>query len=227
MSENRNQTNLIALLDPKHPISEAYRTLRSNIQFTNVDKELRTIMVTSSGPAEGKTTTIANLAIVLAQTEKKVILIDADLRKPSIHRKFQLPNRLGLTNTITGTHDLDQTVNEGPISTLNILTSGPIPPNPAELLGSTKMQEIIKKLSLRYDYVLIDTPPVLAVTDAQILAQFTDGVLLVLKSGQTHRDMAIKAKEQLKNVKANIIGAVLNQQNTKEKGYYYYYYGNK
>lgn len=215
---------LITVSNPKSPISEGYRTLRTNIQYTSIDRSLKTLMVTSTGPFEGKSTTIANLAVVLAQTEKKVLLVDADMRKPTVHHFFLLPNRAGLTSVLAGTESLSTVINKTSISNLHILTSGPIPPNPAELLGSKKMEGLVKELSNNYDYVLFDAPPVIAVTDAQILSQYIDGVLLVVNSGKTHREMAIKAKTMLENVKANVIGVVLNNIMAKVENTYYYNY---
>ncbi len=221
------QRNLISAASPKSPITEAYRTLRTNIQFASIDRELKSIMVTSTGPGEGKSTTIANLAVVLAQSDKKTLLIDADLRKPTVHHTFELQNRKGLTTYLAGKDGLEQTVQKTEIANLDIMTSGPIPPNPAELLNSKAMTKFIEEVSLKYDQVLFDTPPVIAVTDAQILASKLDGVLLVVNSGLTNKDIALKAKQQLENVKANILGVVLNNKQMKGDGQYYYYYGNK
>lgn len=221
------QRNLISAVSPKSPITEAYRTLRTNIQFASIDRELKSIMVTSTGPGEGKSTTIANLAVVLAQSDKKTLLIDADLRKPTVHHTFELQNRNGLTTYLAGKDGLEQTIQKTEIANLDIMTSGPIPPNPAELLNSKAMTKFIEEVSLKYDQVLFDTPPVIAVTDAQILASKVDGVMLVVNSGVTNKDIALKAKQQLENVKANILGVVLNNKQMKGDGYYYYYYGNK
>ncbi len=218
-------TKLITLTNPKSPVSEAFRTLRTNIQFASIDKTLKTIMVTSTGPGEGKSTTMANLAIVLSQQEKRVLLIDADLRRPTVHHAFRLPNRIGLTSVLAGTEELSNAIQNTGIDHLSVLSSGPIPPNPAEILGSKRMAGLIEKVSAEYDYVLLDAPPVLAVTDAQILSGLIDGVVLVIHSNKTHRDMAIKAKQLLENVHANVIGVVMNHRDQKENGYYYYYYG--
>jgi len=223
---NQRTNKLITLTNPKSPISEGYRTLRTNIQFVSIDKTIKTIMVTSTGPAEGKSTTIANLTVALVQADKKVLLIDADMRKPTLHHFFRLPNRIGLTNVIAGSVEIESAIQTPTLLNMHILTSGPIPPNPAELLGSKRMEVLIKELLSKYDYVLFDAPPVIAVTDAQILSQLVDGVLLVVNSGQTHREMAVKAKGLLENVNANVIGVVLNNKETKGEGYYYYYYGN-
>ena len=214
-------TRLIALNNPKSPNSEAYRTLRTNIQFASVDRRIKTIMVTSTNHSEGKSTTIANFAVVLAQAEKKVLLIDTDLRKPTIHHFFYLTNRIGLTNVLAGTENYNSAIQNTALPNLYVLPSGPIPPNPAELLGSKKMEKLVSELLLAFDYILFDAPPIIAVTDAQIMSGYLDGVLLVVSSGRTNREMAIKAKGLLENVKANVIGVVLNNKKSGENYYYY------
>lgn len=219
--------SLISLTNPKSPISESYRTLRTNIEFAGVDTDLRTIMVTSTGPSEGKSTTIANLAVVTAQTEKRTLLVDADLRKPTVHHTFNLANRWGLTTVLAGQESMANVVQKTLIPNLDIITAGPIPPNPAELLNSKAMTRFIQEVSGQYDQVLFDTPPVIAVADAQILASKLDGVILVVDSGTTNKDVALKAKTQLQNVKANILGVVLNNKKMQGDSYYYYYYGAK
>lgn len=218
--------NIITYLDSKSPISEAFRTLRTNIQFASVDKEIKTIMITSSGPSEGKSTIAANLAVVMAQVGKKTLLVDADMRKPTVHHTFHILNREGLTTALSGQKEVNQLVKKTEIENLDILSSGPIPPNPAELLGSKSMSRQIEEISTQYDIVLFDTPPIIAVADAQILASQLDGVLLVINSGKTNQDMAVKAKVLLDNVKAKILGCVLNNRKIQGENYYYYYYGN-
>ncbi|GAB7387955.1 CpsD/CapB family tyrosine-protein kinase [Bacillaceae bacterium] len=222
-AENR-YISLITYLDPKSPVSEAYRTLRTNIQFAGVDREVKSILVTSSAPSEGKSTTIANLAVVLAQAEKRVVLIDADLRKPMIHHFFHCPSMPGLSHLLTGQRKLDEVKIPSFVKGLELIPSGPIPPNPAELLGSQRMRQLLQELSAEYDHVLVDAPPVLAVTDAQLLASQVDGVLLVVHAGKTDKEAAVKAKELLVNVQAKILGVVLNGRKIKGEGYYYYYY---
>ncbi|AST08054.1 capsular biosynthesis protein [Anoxybacillus flavithermus] len=218
--------SLITKTNPKSPISEQYRTIRTNIQFSVVDRPLRSIMVTSSAPAEGKSTTVANLAVVFAQQGKKVLLIDADLRKPTVHYTFRKDNHVGLTNVLTKQAALHIAVKETEVENLFVLTSGPIPPNPAELLGSAAMEELLAEAYDQFDVVLFDTPPVLAVTDAQILANQCDGTILVVQSGKTEIEAAQKAKELLLAAKGKLLGVVLNQKKQKESSYYYYY-GNK
>lgn len=220
---------LVIEKSPKSVPAEAYRTLRTNIQYASFDKELRRILVTSSGPGEGKSTTAANLALSIAETGKSVLLIDCDLRKPSVHKKFKISNEKGVTNFLLGEVTFEQATKVYK-NKLFIMTAGTIPPNPAEMLSSNKLKNFLKKVSDQFDMVIIDSPPVMAVTDAQILSTITDGVILVITSGQTEKAMAIKAKESLKKVNANIIGVVLNrlkEENGKSYGYGYYYYYNE
>lgn len=183
-------------------------------------------MITSAGPGEGKSTTAANLAITFAQQGKKVLLIDADLRKPTVHYTFRLNNYVGLTNVLTNSAELLAACQETQVEHLSVLTSGPIPPNPAELLGSKAMEHCLQEVYRHFDLVIFDTPPVLAVTDAQILSNKCDGTVLVVASGKTEMEAAVKAKELLLAANAKVLGVVLNQKKQKE-GEYYYYYGTK
>lgn len=214
---------LITKLSPKSPISEQFRTIRTNIQFSVVDEEIQSIMVTSSGPMEGKSTTAANLAVVFAQQGKNVLLVDADLRKPTVHYTFGLTNSIGLTSVLTRQSELGQAVNVTDVEHLHVLTSGPIPPNPAELLSSRAMAQFFEIAKEEYDMIIFDTPPVNAVTDGQVLAHQCDGTLLVVSSGRTEIDTATKAKELLIAAKARILGVVLNNKKAKDTQYYYYY----
>jgi protein-tyrosine kinase len=215
--------SLITLTSPKSPISEQYKTIRTNIQFSVVDIEMKSIMVTSSGPAEGKSTTTANLAVVFAQQGKKVLLVDADLRKPTIHYTFRLNNHVGLTNVLTKQATLENAVRETELENLFVLPSGPIPPNPAELLGSHTMEDLLANVYELFDVVIFDTPPILAVTDGQVLANQCNGTVLVVSSGRTENEMALRAKELLSNTKSKILGVVLNNKVLKDSQYYYYY----
>lgn len=221
-----SKRKLIAKFNPKSPISEQFRTIRTNIQFSAVDEEVRSIMVTSSGPGEGKSTTAANLAIVFAQQGKTVLLVDADLRKPTVHYTFNLPNTFGMTNVLTKRMDLKEAVVETDEKNLFVLSSGPIPPNPAELLGSKSMTEVFERFYEEFDIIVMDTPPVLAVTDAQILSNKCDGTILVVSSGKTGTEQAIKAKELLNAASCNLLGVVLNNKKMQKNSQYYYYYGN-
>jgi capsular exopolysaccharide synthesis family protein len=214
---------LVTTLDPKSPISEQYRTIRTNIQYSSIDQEQQAIMITSSGPAEGKSTTAANLAVTFAQLGKKVLLVDADLRKPTVHHTFNQGNLVGFTSVLTKQATFEDAVITTDEQDLYILTSGPIPPNPAELLSSKAMEQFIEKAKREYDFVLFDTPPLLAVADPQILANKCDGSILVVYSGKTEIDQAKKAKELLTNAKSKLLGVVLNHKEIKNNDYYYYY----
>jgi capsular exopolysaccharide synthesis family protein len=214
---------LIASLSPKSPISEQYRTIRTNISFSTIDEEIKTLMITSSGPGEGKSTTAGNLAVVYAQQGKSVLLVDADLRKPTVHYTFGLTNTFGLTSVLTRQSTIEESVKPSDVNYLDILTSGPIPPNPAELISSKGMKRFMNEVSEKYDMVIFDTPPVNAVTDAQLLANQCHGTVLVVSSGKTEKDSAIKAKELLDSAQAKLLGIVLNNRKLKESSYYYYY----
>ncbi|WP_286141412.1 CpsD/CapB family tyrosine-protein kinase [Bacillus sp. BA3] len=221
-SKDEKQVNLIAQNNPKSPITEQYRLIRTNIQFSSVDKEIKTIVVTSSEPNDGKSTTAANLAIVLAQEEKNVLLVDADLRKPSVHYAFNLSNIHGLTSVLTKKMGLRKTILNSNVSNLDILTSGPIPPNPSELLNSKAIETAIDELKEIYDYIIFDTPPVLVVPDSQIVANKCDGVIMVVASGKTNKQSAVKAKELLLKANTSLLGVVLNGVETDNSNYYYY-----
>ena len=216
---------LIVQEDAKSPIAEAYRTLRTNIQFSKSDGELKAIMFTSAGPGEGKSTTIANTAVALAQSGKQVILMDCDFRKPVQHKIFRKKNR-GITNVIVEDVAVQDFIQDTDVDNLRLLTSGPIPPNPSELLGSRKMQEILDVLKTQADYLIIDAPPVIAVTDACVLASRVDGITLVVNSGSIRPEMAQKAKDLLIKANGHLLGVVLNRVEIEEEhAYYYYYYG--
>lgn len=218
-----NVRSLITKFNPKSPISEQYRTIRTNIEFASVDKDLRSLLVTSSGPSEGKSSTTANLGVVFAQQGKRVLLIDGDLRKPTVHYTFKLDNRSGLSTVLVGEKSLEETVKESDVPNLEILTCGPIPPNPSELLGSNAMKQMLQKAQETYDVVIFDTPPVLAVTDAQILSNICDGSIIVARSEQTEYEAIQKAKDLLEPANAKLLGIVLNDVPQKKSNTYYYY----
>ena len=220
--------NLVTQNDPKNPGAEAYRVIRTGIQFAQAGKELKTIAITSCTPNEGKSMTVANLAIVLTQAGKSVLLIDCDMRNPTVHKNFNLSNKVGLSSCISMGTAVADAVQATGIEGLDALTAGVIPPNPSELLGSERMQNILQRAKEEYDYVLIDTPPVLPVTDSLVLGRMVDGLILVIDSGEIKVEMAREVKNQLVHAGANILGVVLNKVRSEHHGYgygYYYYYG--
>lgn len=228
MSKKKNITTenqLITYSDPRSPITEAYRTLRTNIQFSGLDKEIKTILVTGATPECGKSTTTANLGVIMAQAGTRVLLADADLRKPTLQKIFSIDNNRGLTHLLIN-EDLsfERFISRTQVENLHILTSGHIPPNPAELLGSARMRNIVKILSGAYDVIIFDSPPILAVTDASLIARMVDATIIVLDYARVTRDQAILARDQLHKVQANIIGTIINGMRMKEMGSHYYYY---
>jgi non-specific protein-tyrosine kinase len=213
--------NLITLTDPRSPVSEAYRTLRTNLSFYSLDKPLRSLVITSPAPDEGKSTTIANLAVTMAQGGRRTVLVDCDLRRPSLHALFDLPAEPGLTNLVLG-ETAEIPLQATAVEDLFLVTSGPKPPNPADLLGSQAMDRVIIALAEQADIVLFDAPPVMAVTDATILGAKVDGVLLVVNAGKTRRDHAQRAKELLETANVRIVGATLiNASRDSMLGGYY------
>ncbi|MDO5517457.1 MAG: CpsD/CapB family tyrosine-protein kinase [Clostridium sp.] len=222
--ENQTHIGFVAERKPKSVTSEAYRTLRTNIQYSSFDKKIQTILITSAEAAEGKSTVSGNLAISFAQNNNKVLLIDCDLRKPSLHKKFKISNLSGLSEVLLGKESIEDTVQKRN-DNLYILTSGKIPPNPSEMLSSSAMNGLIKLLRDNFDIIILDSAPVGAVTDAQVLSTKVDGTILVTRAERTKRDRVIESKTLLEKVGANILGSVLHAvENTKGK--YYYYYGN-
>ena len=219
---------IISYNDPKSAISEQYRALRTSIQYSNVDKNMKTILVTSSDKNEGKTTTVVNLAVNFANLDKKVLLIDCDLRNPSIHKMFKMGNIYGFTDILVHNREMFKCIQKTEMKNLDILTAGEIPPNPAELLSSDSMKDLIKELKKAYDYIFIDTPPIGLVTDAGVLASFIDGTVLVVKSEGVEMKQLEESKKKLDSVNAKIIGAVLNSYKVQKNDYYYYsYYGER
>lgn len=224
--DDKDMFRLITHLDPKSPISEAYRTLRTNIQFQKLQNKESCLMVTSSAPREGKSTTIANLAITMAQMGSKTLLVDTDLRRPVIHTVFSLNKDKGITNFLMGKMTFNEVVKPSIVDNLSVVTSGPLPPNPSEMLSSAEMNDFIELCRTNFDVVLFDSPPVIAVTDAAILSTKLDGVVLVIKAHQTQRTAVARAKNLLDNVNANIVGCLLNSVNVERAygAYYHYYY---
>jgi non-specific protein-tyrosine kinase len=219
------EDKLVTATHPRSPISESYRTLRTNIQFSTLDKPARTLLVTSPNPIEGKSITAANLAVAMAQAGLRTVLVDSDLRRPAQHKIFSLSNQQGLTTSVLEEEPvLDGHLQAVSVENLRVLTSGPIPPNPSELLGSHKMQVLLERLKAESDIVIFDSPPALAVTDAAVLSTQVDAVLLVTDAGRTRRDMALRARDDLLKVGAHILGVAVNRLSGRMGGYYYYYY---
>ncbi len=217
---------LITHFAPKSPISEAYRSLRTSIQYAKADAALQTIIVTSPGPQEGKSTTVANLAITIAQMGTKTLLVDTDLRRPVLHSIFNMSRSKGISNYLVGKIELDEAIIKTEIDNLYLIPCGTLPPNPSELLGSKAMKNCIGELKKQFDVILFDSPPIMAVTDAAVLSSEVDGVILVVKAGQTNRNAVLRSFEILKNIPNRILGALLNVVNVEGiyGSYYYYYY---
>jgi capsular exopolysaccharide synthesis family protein len=221
--------DLVVHTQPKSAISECLRAVRTNLLFMSPDKPLKTILVTSSGPQEGKTTTATSLAITMAGSGNRVLIVDADMRRPRLHRIFGAPNLAGLSSLILGEGKLEEVVSETGVPSLHVLPCGPVPPNPAELLHTAAFQKLLREMAARYDRVIIDSPPVGVVADAVVMATHVDGTLVVLKAGRTSREVARQAVRQLRDVNAAIFGAVLNDLDLQSRHYgqyaYYYQYG--
>ncbi|RLC01162.1 MAG: hypothetical protein DRH90_16790 [Deltaproteobacteria bacterium] len=217
---------LISVHSPKSTASEAYRGLRTSILLSSADKKPRVIMITSAGPLEGKTLTASNIAVIMARSHQSVLLIDGDMRRPRVHKVFQVAHKKGLSGILVGTDKAADTIVKTPVKGLYLLPVGPIPPNPSELIGSKTMGRFISSLKEKFEIIIIDTPPLTAVTDALVLSQFVDGVMLVTRTGTTPRQVIKTGLEQLQAAKANILGVVLNGVNTGKDSYYYsqYYY---
>ncbi|MFF2094261.1 CpsD/CapB family tyrosine-protein kinase [Paenibacillus sp. NPDC058174] len=223
MPRSTNDPQLVVSVNPMSPFAEGYRVLRTNIQFSSIDMQFQVLMVTSAQAGEGKTTVISNLAVAYAQEGKRVLLIDMDLRKPSLHIALSQTNQKGLTNLLTGQCSVDDVVKQTAIQNLSLLSSGPTPPHPAEMLSSHKMRLLMDELRTQYDIILIDTPPILAVTDGLLASVLCDGVLLVVQASVVKKALVLKAKERLEHVQARIVGTILNQLNRDDNlsiGYY-------
>lgn len=218
---------ITSLEKPQSNISEAYRTIRTGIEFSNLDKDLKIICITSSKKDEGKTTVLSNLGVSFAKIDKKVLLIDADLRNPSISKIFDTSNTQGLMDILLGKRNIQDCVKKTKQENLYILTGGTIPPNPAEVLSSKKMSEFIESIKDEYDYIFIDSPPVGVVSDASIISAYSDGVIFVVGANEVDSNLAKIAKERLDSVKANIVGVILNKFKTDTNSEYYNYYYNE
>jgi capsular exopolysaccharide synthesis family protein len=222
---------LVTISNLRSSGAEAYRSLRTNLIFSQAVRSLRTILVTSAAPSDGKTTTSSNLAVTFAQQGLRVLLVDCDLRKARLHKVFSVPREPGLTQLVLGHNSMTEVIHSTPVDGLYVLASGTLPPNPSELVGGPRMANVLKALSAEFDLVVLDTPPLTAAADAAILGKSADGVLVVVRAGQTERGAAQHAVGQLNNVGARILGAVLNDPDAKVPrygGYYYYdYYGSE
>jgi len=222
---------LVTYTDPTGQIAEQFKTVRTNIQFSSVDKDLHSVLFTSSEPSEGKSTVSNNMAVTWADQGTKVVLVDADMRRPTVHKSFNVSNRAGLTNYLSGTMELADVVQKTIVDNLSVVTSGPVPPNPAELLDSERFKVFMRQLAAEYDLIVLDSPPVNTVTDSQLLAAQVDGTILVVPQGIADKNGVRRAKMLLETVHANILGAIMNRVTaTKSDGYYggnYYggYYG--
>jgi capsular exopolysaccharide synthesis family protein len=216
--------SLIAETDVRSPASEAYRALRTNVQFASLDRPCRTIVITSAGSAEGKTTTAANFCVVSAQAGSRVCLVDADLRRPSLHRVFGLPNGRGLSSALVEDLPLSAVAQETTVPGLSVVVTGPLPPNPAEMVGSRRMKEILQAALADFDLVVCDTPPLISVTDAVALGAQCDGVILVVRSGVVPHTVVRRAAEQLEAVKGRVIGVLLNDVDLRRYAYAHEYY---
>jgi capsular exopolysaccharide synthesis family protein len=213
---------LVTLQDPNSPAAEAFRALRSNIQFAGLEKPIRTLIVSSPAPDEGKSATIANLAVTMAQAGHKTLLVDADLRRPSQHTLWELPNDSGLTTVILDSTSAKLPLQSVGVENLAVLTSGPLPPNPADLFSTRRIEEVLAALSAEAEIVLFDAPPILAVSDATLLASKLDALLLVVKAGATRRDHAQRAQEALQRANIRVIGVALtNAPHDSSMGGYY------
>ncbi|KLO73649.1 CpsD/CapB family tyrosine-protein kinase [Enterococcus cecorum] len=219
-----NPVNLITLLNPNSSISEQYRTVRTNLQFAVAgDQPLRSMAVVSSGPGEGKSTSSANLAVVFAQAGRRVLLVDADMRKATVHKTFGLSNEVGLSNLVSGQQSASSVIQPSGVDNLSVMTAGPTPPNPAELLNSHRMNVVIEELYQMFDLIVFDLSPVMTVADGLIMASKTDGTVVVIREGVTRKDSIIEAKNRLIQAKARILGVIYNGVEQMNESSYYYY----
>jgi succinoglycan biosynthesis transport protein ExoP len=221
--------DLFVLENPKSSVAECIRSIRTNILFKSAERPIRNILITSPAPQEGKTTVGISLAITMAQSGNRTLIVDTDMRRPRVHKAFNIPNTSGISSAILGIESLSQAIVPSGVENLEVLPCGPIPPNPAEILHTKRFVEIVGELSLKYDRIVFDSPPVVAVTDAVILSTICDGVLIVIRPLSTLKSAARQAKKQILDVGGNIVGVVFNDLDLENRqyGYYHYYYSRK
>jgi len=222
----QEEMDLIVHQKPRSVISEAYRSIRTSISFAFADKPVKVILITSSNPQEGKSTASMNLAITMANTGEKTLLVDGDMRCSRLHKSFGLNKEIGLSDYLVSNVDFDKAIKPTKIENLSIITAGSIPPNPAELLNSTKMKMFLDEARKRFDKVIIDATPILTVTDAAIVANIVDGVIMIVRCGKTPIEIILRSKQKLVDAKAHILGVLLNNIDIGKESYYYYYYYN-
>jgi succinoglycan biosynthesis transport protein ExoP len=225
--EMMRERDLYVFRHPTSRVAECCRSIRTNILFSSADRRMKTIAISSPRPREGKTTSTIYLGSIMVQSGQRVLLVDTDLRRPRLHKSLGVSRSLGVTNLIMGDAEIDDVIKTTDIPNLYLLPCGPQPPNPAELLLTKRFSELLRQLEQRFDFILLDSPPILAVTDAVILSRLSDGVLLIAQAGKTAAEDARRAASQLRDVEAPILGVILNDMDLTDKkyGYYYYQYG--
>jgi succinoglycan biosynthesis transport protein ExoP len=219
----RKESALISLRDPKDIVTESYRTIRNSIKFASLDKPINSLLVTSSIENEGKTVTVVNLGISITHEGKKVLLVDADFRKPAMHKIFGLANSIGITNILAEEAKPGDAIKETDIEGLSLLLSGPIPPDPGGIVESEKMRRLIEDLGQQYDITILDSPPILVINDVMVLARYVDGAIITLEAGKITRRALSQARELLKQANIQVVGAILNKLRIERGGYYYSY----
>jgi capsular exopolysaccharide synthesis family protein len=224
LASSRKTPDLVSVTHPRSAVAEAYRDLRTSLSFARPDGPLKSILVSSAGPAEGKSTTVANLAVAMAQAGTSVVVVDADLRRATLDKQFGVSNQFGLTNALFDQGNLSLYVRSTFLDKLRVLTSGPLPPNPSELLGSERMRSLLGELKSRFDCVLLDSAPVGSVSDALVLSPLVDGVVLVVHAGGLPREVVQRVKAKLDQSQARLLGVVLNKVDIEREQPYYYYY---